>query len=112
MAPVRFPPWHRAWMASALLLALGGPTAPALAGSGVTRVEVLLQGMACSLCSGSLEQKLRSLAAPETVKLDLEQRLLTLTLRPGATLSDAQLRSLLREAGYNVRQIRRLAAGP
>ena len=112
MAPVRFPPWLRAWMGLALLLSLGGYQASALAGSGVTRVEVLLQGMACSLCSGSLEQKLRSLAAPETVKLDLEQRLLTLTLRPGATISDAQLRSLLREAGYNVRQIRRLAAGP
>ena len=100
-------------MGSALVaLSLGVCPASALAGSGVTRLEVLLQGMACSLCSVTIEEKLRTLAAPETVKLDPEQRLLSLTLRPGASISDAQLRSLLREAGYNVRQIRRLPAVP
>ena len=95
-----------------LLIALGLHQGSALAGSGATRVEVLLQGMACSLCSGSIEDRLRALAVAETVKLDLEQRLLSLTLRPGASMPDAQLRSLLRQAGYNVLEIRRLPAVP
>ena len=96
----------------ALLISLGLLTSPVLAGSTSTRVEVLLQGMACSLCTGSIEERLQTLAAAGSVKLDLEQRLLSLTLRPGLRVSDAQLRSLLREVGYNVREIRRLPASP
>jgi copper chaperone CopZ len=107
--------WPRHCLAgglTTLLFGLGLLAAPALAGSGTTRVEVLLQGMACSLCSGTIEERLQTLAAAGSVKLDLEQRLLSLTLRPGLRVSDAQLRSLLREVGYNVREIRRLPASP
>jgi len=77
-----------------------------------TRVEVLLLGVDCSLCTEGLERRLRSLAGAEAVQLDLERGRLSLTLRPGSTVADATLRELMRHAGFVVRQIRRSPAAP
>jgi len=77
-----------------------------------TRVEVLLLGVDCSLCTEGLERGLRSLAGADAVQLDLERGRLSLTLRPGSTVADATLRELMRHAGFVVRQIRRSPAAP
>lgn len=102
-------PWP-ARLAAPLLLTL--LALPSLAGSGASRIEVAINGMVCSFCAQGVERKLRSLPATESVNVNLEQRLVLLTLRPGATIADEQLRSLIRNAGFDVRQIRRLPPAP
>jgi len=99
-----------AGLAGSLLLALA--SLPAQAGSAPTRIEVAVNGMVCAFCAQGIERKLRSLPATESVQVNLEQRLVLLTLRPGTTIEEAQLRSLIRNAGFDVRQIRRLPAAP
>jgi copper chaperone CopZ len=99
-----------AGLAGSLLLALA--SLPAQAGSAPTRIEVAVNGMVCAFCAQGIERKLRSLPATESVQVNLEQRLVLLTLRPGSTIEEAQLRSLIRNAGFDVRQIRRLPAAP
>lgn len=94
----------------ALLLPLC--TWPAWAGGAGTTIEVMVNGMVCSFCAQGVERSLRSLPGTASVQLDLGKRLLSLTLRPGATIADEQLRRLIRNAGFDVRQIRRLPAGP
>ncbi|MFM7086530.1 MAG: heavy-metal-associated domain-containing protein [Cyanobium sp.] len=87
-------------------------TWPAWAGAAGTTIEVAINGMVCSFCAQGVERSLRSLPATAEVQLDLNKRLLSLTLRPGATIADEQLRRVIRHAGFDVRQIRRLPAGP
>jgi copper chaperone CopZ len=77
-----------------------------------TRIELLVQGMDCSLCVQGLEQRLKTLPGAEQVKLDLERGRLSLMLRPGSRLADETLRTLMRDAGFVVRQIHRSAVGP
>jgi cation transport ATPase len=73
-------------------------------------VEVLLAGMNCSLCTQGLERRLLRLPGAEAVLLELERGRLSLTLRPGSTVSDETLRTVMRDAGFAVRQIRRSSA--
>lgn len=103
-------PRRGASLAGLLLLALAA--LPALAGSAPSRIEVAVNGMVCAFCAQGIERKLRSLSATESVQVKLEQRLVLLTLRPGTSIEDSQLRSLIRNAGFDVRQIRRLPAAP
>lgn len=92
-----------------LLLALR-PVAPVQAGTATTHVEVLLAGMNCALCTQGLERRLRRLPGAETVRLDVARGRLSLTLRPGSTIADDTLRTLMRDAGFVVREIRRTTA--
>lgn len=85
---------------------------PGVAGDRATTIEVAINGMVCSFCAQGVERKLRSLPGAESVQVDLSKRLVSVTLRPGATLTDEQLRNLIRNAGYDVRQIRRLPTAP
>jgi copper chaperone CopZ len=95
----------------ALLLA-SGLSAPAWAGSSATRIELLLLGMDCGLCVNGLEQRLRSLPGAQQVHLDLERGQASLQVRPGSTVTDQTLRSLMRDAGIVVRRIRRSPVTP
>lgn len=82
------------------------------AGTTGTRIELLLQGMDCSLCVQGLEQRLKSLPGAQQVTLDLERGRLSLQFRPGSSVADQTLRSLMRNAGFVVRQIRRSPVVP
>jgi copper chaperone CopZ len=94
------------------LLLVIGPATPAWAGATGTRVELLLHGMDCSLCVQGLEQRLRSLPGAQQVLLDLERGRLSLQFRPGSMVADQTLRTLMRDAGFAVRQIRRSPVAP
>ena len=94
------------------LLLVIGPATPAWAGATGTRVELLLHGMDCAICVQGLEQRLRSLPGAQQVLLDLERGRLSLQFRPGSTVADQTLRSLMRDAGFAVRQIRRSPVAP
>jgi len=66
----------------------------------------------CSFCAQGIERKLRSLPATESVRVNLDQKLVSITLRPGGSISDEQLQRLIRDSGFNIRQIQRSPATP
>ena len=82
------------------------------AASNSERIEVLINGMVCSFCVQGIEKKLRALPETQAVKINLGQHLVDVTLRPGQVLSDAQLRKLIRDAGFDVREIKRFKPAP
>ena len=98
---------------SFLLVALVGPLAPAR-GSGLPgdRIDVSINGMVCSFCVQGIERKIRSLPATQSVRIDVAKHLVQIRLRPGETITDDQLRRLIRDAGFDVREIKHLKAVP
>lgn len=100
--------------APALLGLLAAPllALPSWAGASASRIEVAINGMVCSFCVQGIERKLRSLPATQAVSVDIKKHLVDITLRPGQTIADDQLRKLIRDAGFDVRQIKRLNAAP
>jgi len=100
------------WLLAMLLAPLTAGTVAAAWGEAKgTRIELLLQGLDCSLCVQALEQRLRTLPGAEQVTIDLERGRLSLQLRGGSRVADETLRTLMRNAGFVVQQIRRSPVG-
>jgi copper chaperone CopZ len=79
----------------------------ALASQVESRIDMAINGMVCSFCSQGIERKLRTLGAVQTIKVNIEKHHVSVLLRPGKQVSDDQLRKLVRDAGFEVREIKR-----
>lgn len=82
-------------------------TLPARANQAPARIEATINGMVCSFCVQGIERKLRSLNATENVSVDIQKHRVNVTLRPGGQISDQQLRQAIRDAGFDVRELKR-----
>lgn len=103
-------PTHRgdlwqAWMALTLTPMLA---TAAWAGQASSRIEASINGMVCSFCVQGIEHKLLKLPATESVSVDIQKHRVNITLRKGSTISDNQLRQVIRDAGFDVRDIKRI----
>ena len=98
----------------ALLTLLATPllSLSAWASTSASRIEVAINGMVCSFCVQGIERKIRELPATQAVKVDIQKHLVDITLRQGQTIGDDQLRKLIRDAGFDVRTIKRIQANP
>ncbi len=66
-----------------------------------------VNGMVCAFCATGIEKTFKKQAAVESVKVDLEGKLVTLNTKPNQTLDDATVRKLITNAGYAVTNIAR-----
>ena len=66
---------------------------------GRMQITYSVPGMSCGHCKAAVEQELRAVAGVETVDVDLESKLVTVS---GTGLTDAELRAAIDEAGYDV----------
>jgi copper chaperone CopZ len=69
-------------------------------------IEMAVNGLVCGFCAQGIEKRLRKFPATADVLVSLEQRLVAVGLREGATISDAELTDALEGAGYTVKGIR------
>lgn len=93
----------------ALALAQGKPpqakaAANQAAGSGAV---VKVDGLVCDFCVHALNRIFKKQASVKAVTVDLDAKELRLAFKPGATLDDATIGRLVRDAGYNVVSISR-----
>jgi copper chaperone CopZ len=70
-------------------------------------IEVTVNGLVCGFCAQGIEKTLRKNPATAEVLVSLENRLVAVTTRDGADIPDADLRTALTNAGYDVKAIRR-----
>jgi copper chaperone CopZ len=70
-------------------------------------IIMTVTGMACSLCEKGIEKTFRAQPEVKTVDVDLENKLITVTTRPGRTLDDRKIIQLLKNSGYSVAAIKR-----
>lgn len=67
--------------------------------SGVDRVEVKVNGMACPFCAYGIEKKLKALPGARDVKVDLEKGLATFET-PSGGVSEQQIKQAIKDAGF------------
>jgi copper chaperone CopZ len=70
-------------------------------------VSVKVSGMVCSMCAQGIEKKFSKEPAVKNLKVDLDQKLVTINTHEGKDVSDEVVKKLITEAGYNVAEITR-----
>ena len=70
-------------------------------------IEMNVNGLVCAFCAQGIEKKLRKLPATADVLVNLDQRLVAVSLKEGQDIPDAALRKALTDAGYSVTAINR-----
>jgi copper chaperone CopZ len=70
-------------------------------------IEMTVNGLVCAFCAQGIEKKLKKFPATAEVVVNLEHRLVAVSLKEGQDISDADLLKALKDAGYTVKSIER-----
>ena len=84
-----------------ILVILAGLSGSALAETITTTVN----GMVCAFCATGIEKTFRKQPEVATVKVDLPKKLVTITTKPGKTLTDARIKEVVTYSGYTMGKI-------
>jgi copper chaperone CopZ len=84
-----------------ILVILAGLSGSAFAETITTTVN----GMVCAFCATGIEKTFRKQPEVATVKVDLLKKLVTITTKPGETLSDAKVKEVVTYSGYTMGKI-------
>ena len=68
-------------------------------------IKTTVNGMVCAFCATGIEKTLRRQPEVATVKVDLHSKLVTITTKPGRTLSDAKIKEVITYSGYGMGKI-------
>jgi copper chaperone CopZ len=95
----------RKWMVVSGLIAmfLFAPVAYA------DRITVSVKGMVCSFCAQGIKKTFTRKEGVESVDVDLDKKIVTITTKQGAALTDAEVKESIVDAGYEVLSIDRKA---
>jgi copper chaperone CopZ len=70
-------------------------------------IKASVNGLVCAFCATGIEKTFKKQPAVDAVKVDLENRLVTITTKSQQTLDDATITKLITDAGYSVTGIAR-----
>ena len=87
-------------MTTALLIALS-------TAAHAETIEAGGNGLVCSFCATGIEKTFKKEAAVDTVKVDLDAKLVTIHTKEGQTLDDKTITSLINDAGFTITNIKR-----
>ena len=68
-------------------------------------IRTTVNGMVCAFCATGIEKTFRKQPEVNTVKVDLPKKLVTITTKPGKTLSDAKIKEVITYSGYTMGRI-------
>lgn len=78
-----------------------GLNAPAFAET----IHVGVDGLVCAFCVKGIESSFKKQEAVETVKVDLDEKLVTITTKADKTMDDATIKNIITDAGYKTTTI-------
>ncbi len=84
-----------------IFIILASLTASAFAETITTTVN----GMVCAFCATGIEKTFRKQPEVATVMVYLPKKLVTITTKPGTTLSDAKIKEVVTYSGYTMGKI-------
>lgn len=70
---------------------------------GTVKIEV--DGLSCPFCAYGLEKNLKKLEGVETIKIDVENAFVLLTIAEGKSIDEATIRKNIKDAGFTPRAI-------
>ena len=77
-----------------------------LSGSALAEtIKTTVNGMVCAFCATGIEKTFRKQPEVATVKVDLPTKLVTITTKPGKTVSDAKIKEVITYSGYTMGRI-------
>lgn len=69
--------------------------------------SITVKGMVCESCAEAVTGKLQENPAVESVSVQVNKGLVEVVLKPGATVADDTLKTLIADAGYTATEIHR-----
>lgn len=64
---------------------------------------IKIDGMTCQFCAHNVKKRLKKLEGVEQVEVDQDKGTATLVVKAGTSLTDAMLKKVIADAGYNYR---------
>ncbi len=86
--------------ASMIAIALSLVSTAAFAGAHQYRLQV--DGLACPFCAYGIEKKLNATKGVKTIRIDINTGTVTVFMKPGASLSEAEARQIVKDAGFTL----------
>lgn len=70
-----------------------------------TRYLIQVDGLACPLCAHAIEKQLKGIEGviPDSIEVNLAEGRIRMDVRPDVTVSDAELESMITDAGFSYR---------
>ncbi len=68
----------------------------------ITKVELVVTGLTCSMCSKATHKKLETISSIATIKANIKTTSFTITFKPNATIDINDLKKKVEDAGFSV----------
>lgn len=93
-------------LVAALLLGFLSPAAATAADDQPVYI-VQADGLACPFCAYGIEKQLSKIDGVESVETDVKSGTVVITMKPGATLDEAEAKRAVEAAGFTMRDFKR-----
>jgi copper chaperone CopZ len=70
-------------------------------------IEMSVHGLVCGYCAQGVEKSLRKYPATRDVIVSLENKLVVVSTLAGQDISDGELAKAIKDAGYDLKEIKR-----
>jgi copper chaperone CopZ len=70
-------------------------------------IKASVNGLVCAFCATGIEKTFTKQPAVQKIKVDLQNKLVTIDTKPAQTLDDNTITKLINDAGYSVTDIKR-----
>lgn len=70
-------------------------------------IEVKVSGMVCSMCAQGIKKKFSTRDEVKSLDVNLDSKVVQIVTKDSQDISDADITTIITEAGYNVASIRR-----
>ena len=71
-------------------------------------IRIFVQGMVCSFCVQGVEKQFKGQDSVEKVDVDLADSVVSVWLKAEQTLTDADIKNIIKDSGYDVESIERI----
>lgn len=75
--------------------------------AGPQRIDMIVLGLSCPFCAYGLEKKLKKVEGLIDIAIDFKTGKVRMEVRDGSKVSDERLKELVKDAGFEVKEISR-----
>ena len=70
-------------------------------------LSISVNGLVCDFCARSIEKLFSKKESVKSINVNLEEMLITINLKKGKILNDVIIRQVIRDSGYDIKEIKR-----